>query len=180
VVLILFLFMDIIDWIFNIQEPNEFEGSGHFMDKPCIGENFNIKATVSMVLSVSVVLWWYFHRHWIVSNILAICVACAIVKVFRFNALYPAFLILLGFLTFDIFWVFVGPMFFSGHSVIHEVLNGVDFPLKLSVPGFSPFVTCGTLSIIDIIIPTFYISFISRFGKENNTSMYYVAHMITY
>lgn len=89
-------------------------------------------------------------------------------------------MILLGFLVFDIFWVFCSPILFSGRSVIHEVLSGVDFPLKLAVPGFSPFVSCGTLSIIDIVVPTFYISFISRFGKENSTGLYYVAHMLTY
>ena len=136
----LFLFMDFIDWIFGIEEVNEFEGSGHFMDQPCIGEGFNLKATISLILSVLLVASWYLLRHWILSNILAICVACAIVKIFRFNALYPVFLLLLGFLLFDVFWVFAGPMIFNGHSVIHEVLSDIDFPLQLAVPGFNPFV----------------------------------------
>mmetsp|Transcript_22349 Transcript_22349/g.19851 ORF Transcript_22349/g.19851 Transcript_22349/m.19851 type:complete len:234 (+) Transcript_22349:984-1685(+) len=114
------------------------------------------------------------------SNVLAICVACAIVKILRFNALYPAFLLLLGFLVFDIFWVFAGPILFNGHGIIHEVIQQIDFPLKLAVPGFSPFVDCAQLSIIDITIPTFYISFISRFGKEQGTNIYYLAHVITY
>lgn len=139
-VMCLFLFMDFIDWIFGIEEVNEFEGSGHFMDQPCIGDGFNLKATISLILALLLVVLWYFVRHWLISNILAICVACAIVKIFRFNALYPAFLVLLGFLLFDIFWVFVGPWFFNGHSVIHDVLGKIDFPLKLVVPGLSPFV----------------------------------------
>jgi presenilin-like A22 family membrane protease len=132
--------MDFIDWIFGIEEVNEFEGSGHFMDMPCIGESFNLKATISLFLSLSLVILWYFTRYWLVSNILAICVACAIVKIFRFNAFYPAFLILLGFLLFDIFWVIIGPSLFSGHSVIHEVLSHIDFPLKIVMPGLTPFV----------------------------------------
>lgn len=101
-------------------------------------------------------------------------------KIFRFNALYPAYLVLLGFLVFDIFWAFMGPMLFNGHSVIHEVLNGLDFPVQLAVPGFTPFVPCATLSILDIVVPTFYISFISRFGKAQDTNAYYTAHCITY
>ena len=176
----LFLFMDFIDWIFNIQEPNEFEGSGHFMDQACIGEGFNLKATISLILSVALISYWYYSRYWLISNVLAIWVSWSIVKIFRFNALYPAYLVLLGFLAFDIFWVFVGPILFSGNSIIHEVLNDIRFPLKIAIPGFSPFVKCGTLSIIDIVVPTFYISFISRFGKENYTSLYYIAHLIVY
>lgn len=133
-----------------------------------------------MILSVALVASWYYTKYWLLSNILAICVACAIVKIFRFNALYPAFLVLLGFLVFDIFWVFMGPALFSGHSIIHEVQNDLDFPLKLAVPGFNPFVPCATLSIIDIVVPTFYISFISRFGKEQQTNIYYLAHITAY
>jgi hypothetical protein len=64
--------MDFIDWIFGIEEVNEFEGSGHFMDQPCIGDSFNLKATISLVLSVVLVSMWYLIRHWVLSNILAI------------------------------------------------------------------------------------------------------------
>lgn len=67
--------MDFIDWVFDIEEVNEFEGSGHFMDQPFIGESFNLKATISLVLSVLLVVAWYTFRHWVLSNILAICVA---------------------------------------------------------------------------------------------------------
>ncbi|CAI2364474.1 unnamed protein product [Moneuplotes crassus] len=179
-VMLLFLFMDFIDWMFCIEEINEFEGSGHFMDQPCLGGGFNLKATISLFLSVVIVLLWFLLRHWILSNLLAICVACTIVKVFRFNALYPAFLILLGFLVFDVFWVFASPVLFNGHSVIHEVLREIDFPLKLGIPGSSPFISCANLSIVDIVVPTFYISFISRFGRGQSTNSYYLAHVIMY
>jgi hypothetical protein len=74
----------------------------------------------------------------------------------------------------------MGPILFNGHSIIHEVLQQIDFPLKLSVPGFNPFVECAQLSIIDIVVPTFYISFISRFGRDQGTNSYYIAHIFAY
>jgi len=64
--------MDFIDWIFGIEEVNEFEGSGHFMDQPFIGESFNLKATISLILSLLLLLGWYVTRYWLISNILAI------------------------------------------------------------------------------------------------------------
>lgn len=64
--------------------------------------------------------------------------------------------------------------------IIHEVQNKIDFPLQLAVPGFTPFVPCATLSILDIVVPTFYISFISRFGRDNGTNSYYLTHVIAY
>jgi hypothetical protein len=64
--------MDFIDWIFNIEEVNEFEGSGHFMDQPCIGDSFNLKATISLFLSLILMISWYLFRHWLLSNIVAI------------------------------------------------------------------------------------------------------------
>jgi len=63
--------MDFIDWIFGIEEVNEYENS-NFMDQPCIGESFNVKATISLFFSLLLVILWYFVRHWILSNILAI------------------------------------------------------------------------------------------------------------
>ena len=58
--------------IFNIEEVNEFEGSGHFMDQPCIGDSFNLKATISLFLSLILMISWYLFRHWLLSNIVAI------------------------------------------------------------------------------------------------------------
>ena len=176
----LFLFVDIIDWIFGIEEINEFEGSGHVMDQPWLGEGFNLKSTISLIISIVLMVSWYITRYWLLSNIVALWVAWTLVKIFRFNALYPAFLVLLGFLLFDIFWVLMSPPLFNGHSIIHDVLSNLDFPLKIVIPGFTPFIPCASLSIIDMVVPAFYVSFISRFGKEQHTNAYYLSHIIVY
>ena len=179
-ILSLFLFVDIIDWMFGIEEANEFVGSGHFMDKSWLWEGINLKSTISILLALALVLSWYFLRYWFLSNIIAMWIAWAIVKIFRFNALYPAFLILLGFLVFEIFWVLMSPALFNGHNIIHYVMNELDFPLRIVAPGFTPFFPWASISLLDIVVPTFYVSFISRFGKEQNTNAYYLTHVIVY
>lgn len=179
-ILSLFLFVDIIDWMFGIEEANEFVGSGHFMDKSWLWEGINLKSTISILLALALVLSWYFLRYWFLSNIVAMWVAWAIVKIFRFNALYPAFLILLGFLVFEIFWVLMSPALFNGQNIIHYVMNELDFPLRIVAPGFTPFFPWASISLLDIVVPTFYVSFISRFGKEQNTNAYYLTHVIVY
>ena len=72
------------------------------------------------------------------------------------------------------------PILFDGDNIIEEVLNNIVFPLRIVVPGYNSFSACGTLSLFDIVIPTFYISFLSRFGQQQNTNSYYISHSIIY
>ena len=179
-VMCLFLFPDLIDWLFGIEDTQEYEGSGHFLYQSWLGESLNVISTISLLLTLLLMISWYTSKNWILSNLLAIWVSCALVKIFRFNSLYPAFLILLGFFWFDIFWVIVSPILFEGDNIIEEVLNVISFPLKVVVPGYNAFSPWATLSIFDIVIPTFYISFMARFGQQQNTNSYYLSHSIIY
>ena len=176
----LFLFPDLMDWIFGIENNQEFEGSGHFLYQSWFGESLNVISTISLFLTLLLMISWWTSKNWLLSNLLAIWVSCALVKIIRFNSLYPAFIILISFFWFDIFWVIVGPMLFGGNNIIEEVLHAIIFPLKIVVPGYNAFSPWATLSIFDIVIPTFYISFLSRFGEQQHTSAYYVSHSIMY
>jgi hypothetical protein len=69
-----------------------------------------IGTAVGIVLSLS----WYFTHNWVLNNILAILLALTFLKTLRLTTMVPG-LVLLGLLFFyDIFWVFLSPMFTGG------------------------------------------------------------------
>ena len=60
---------------------------------------------------------------------------------------------------YDIFWVFISPLFFKGNSVMVVVATSLDLPVKLVFPTFSKFEACSLLGLGDLVIPGFHIMF---------------------
>jgi hypothetical protein len=65
---------------------------------------------VGLLIAVS----WYFTHNWILNNTLAILLSITFLKTLRLTTLVPG-MVLLGLLFFyDIFWVFLSPVFTGG------------------------------------------------------------------
>jgi hypothetical protein len=106
-------------------------------------------------------------------------------KTLKLTTMMPGIL-LLGLLFFyDIFWVFISPLFTSGgQSVMVVVATGLDIPIKLVMPYILhsvPVQSCSLLGLGDILIPGIFICFMARFGTEvAKTSAYFYGAIIAY
>jgi hypothetical protein len=134
---------------------------------------------VGIALSVA----WFITKNWLLNNTLAIILAITFLKTIRLNTLVPG-LLLLGLLFFyDIFWVFISPVFTGGNSVMLVVATGLDIPIKLVMPHFRAYPTsaCSLLGLGDILIPGIFITFMARFGKEvAKTEAYFYSAIVWY
>ena len=98
----------------------------------------------------------------------------------RLNRLTPGLLILSGLFLYDIFWVYLSGYVFRGESVMIVVATSIDIPAKLVFPGWNVFSHCTLIGLGDLVVPGFYISFVSRFGDRAKTQAYYVSHLCAY
>ena len=80
---------------------------------PFVGPT-TIASLIGTFVGIALSLSWYFTHNWILNNILATLLALTFLKTLRMTTMVPG-LVLLGLLFFyDIFWVFLSPMFTGG------------------------------------------------------------------
>eukprot|EP00727_Mastigamoeba_balamuthi_P011595 m51a1_g7058 hypothetical protein (331) ;mRNA; f:167327-168585 len=125
-------------------------------------------AAVAVPLALAAAAWWAATRAWALSNGLALHLAVAGVAATRMPSGRSCALLLGVFLAYDVFWVFLSPLFFGGSSVMESVAIGLlpsageaAYPILLSFPrwidsGFN------LLGLGDIILPGVYLSFLYR------------------
>jgi hypothetical protein len=101
---------------------------------PIFGPTSNA-TLIGTIIGIVIAVSWFFTHNWVLNNVLAILLAITFLKTLRLTTMVPG-LLLLGLLFFyDIFWVFLSPMFTSGgQSVMVVVATGLDIPIKLVMP----------------------------------------------
>lgn len=139
-----------------------------------------IGTTIGLGLSIA----WYITKKWWLNNILGLLLAITFLKTIRLTTMVPG-LLLLGLLFFyDIFWVFISPVFTGGSSVMLVVATGLDIPIKIVMPHLTnayPTSACSLLGLGDILIPGIFIGFMARFGTEvKKSESYYYGAIIAY
>eukprot|EP00927_Polykrikos_kofoidii_P038472 TRINITY_DN32812_c0_g1_i2.p1 TRINITY_DN32812_c0_g1~~TRINITY_DN32812_c0_g1_i2.p1 ORF type:complete len:544 (-),score=59.94 TRINITY_DN32812_c0_g1_i2:55-1635(-) len=141
---------------------------------PVLGST-SIADLVSSLLSVAVVAAWVILRNttfgWIPQDILGTSLILTIMKTIRIPNTRIAALFLGTMFFFDVFWVFLSPIFFK-QSVMVTVATGGDtgehVPMVFRVPSFGdPFGSEGMLGYGDIILPGLLVTFLRRFDIEN-------------
>jgi hypothetical protein len=140
---------------------------------------------IGFVCGTVVVGSWYLTDNWVLSNLMALSLCLVFLKSMEMTSLPPALLLLTLLFFYDIFWVFITPMFTKGGtSVMMYVATNLDLPIKLLMPHITidyPSSNCSLIGLGDIIIPGIYISYVSRFGFEVALSkVYFISHMIAY
>jgi len=160
---------------------------GDFLKKelniPCCGET-TIASILGTVVGIVVCVAWVITKNWILNNALGLVLAITFLKTVRLTTLIPGLLLLALLFLYDIFWVFISPMFTGGNSVMLVVATGLDIPIKLVMPRLSsnyPTSACSLLGLGDILIPGIFICFMARFGTEVvKSEVYYYAAIFAY
>ncbi|TXT07457.1 hypothetical protein VHUM_03177 [Vanrija humicola] len=95
-------------------------------------------------------------RPWVLSNVLALCLATAALALLKLDGFPTAFLLLGLLLAYDVFWVFYTP-------VMVTVAKGIEGPIKLVAPKDSTGKAFAMLGLGDVVIPGLLIALCLRF-----------------
>ncbi|WFD25594.1 hypothetical protein MNAN1_000557 [Malassezia nana] len=136
----------------------------------------------SMVLSVvalGLVAVYMVTRHWMLSNVLAVCFAIQGIMLIQLDSFSTGFILLGGLFLYDIFWVF-GSTRLAGESVMVKVATNFDGPIKLVVPrnllpallavrehgwGAWPAWKFSLLGLGDIVVPGVFVALALHFDQ---------------
>ena len=124
-------------------------------------------------LSISTVCIWAVFRNssfsWVLVDILGMSISINAIRVLRMPNLRVATIFLCLLFFYDIFWVFVSPLFF-GKSVMISVtlpINGESLPILLTVPRFgAEFAATAKLGLGDIVLPGLFVAFCRQFDVK--------------
>jgi signal peptide peptidase-like protein 2B len=127
----------------------------------------------TLSVASAVVLVWFATEHWMVMNLIAFCTCGLAVCVIKIRRLYIVLVIAVGFLVYDVWWVFLSPVVF-GKSVMVEAARAAapHMPAVLAVPGEDH---ASMIGLGDVVLPGIVLDFFMRFDAFHGTALFVVA-----
>ncbi|GAA49169.1 minor histocompatibility antigen H13 [Clonorchis sinensis] len=126
------------------------------------------KEIAGLVVAAGVGTVYFFTRHWLPNNFLAVCLSLVAIENIRLNKFVNGFMLLGGLFFYDIFWVF-------GTPVMVSVAKTLDAPIKVTFPR--DFLAhgifgkqLGLLGLGDIVVPGVFVAMLLRFDYSLNRS----------
>jgi hypothetical protein len=128
---------------------------------------------------------WLLTGSWVLSNVIALGMATAVPSFLRFPSIKISAALLITFLLYDIYWVFLSPIFFGGASVMESVARKSVFYLPVVI--VFPHVLLNGYSLLglgDIVLPSFLITFALNFDVHKQAqgiqTMYFKVCLVGY
>eukprot|EP00795_Rhopilema_esculentum_P003813 gene3813-15101_t len=110
---------------------------------PIFKSKVEFRSLFVLALSAALTIWWIVERHasysWVLQDILGVCFCISLIKLIKLPSLKISALLLVALLVYDIFFVFITPLFSArGKSVMVEVATGKgsneQLPMVIRVP----------------------------------------------
>jgi len=127
-----------------------------------------ISGIISFLLAVGVVTSWLVTFSWPITNILAVSLALTALSFVRLPNMKVSLLILVLFTLYDVFWVFISPLFFKKSVMVTVAMQLPTLPMIILFPrilseGWS------LLGLGDIVLPGLWLCYLYRFDIINRT-----------
>ena len=156
-----------------------------FLSKKLLSRfSLQIYQLIINIISLSITIIYWFTKHWIINNILVGFLSYSIISVYHIKNFRICLIFLFITLLYDVFWVYISPLFFKGDNIMVYAASKINLPIKLQIPKFlnekHPLNNCIVLGLGDIAIPGFIIKFLKRFDFLKNTNCYYKLGIIMY
>lgn len=136
---------------------------------------------LSSVPAITMVVAWFVLRKspggWFFQDVIGAGFLCWLQRTLRLPNIRIATLFLCIMFFFDIFWVFISPLLFQGHSVMVTVATGGDthetVPMLLRLPAIGdPLGNDRMLGFGDIALPGLLVSFLRRHDVLSHRSLF--------
>ncbi|PIA25739.1 hypothetical protein AQUCO_10800023v1 [Aquilegia coerulea] len=147
---------------------------------PVLGE-VSVLSVVVFPMCVAFAIFWAARRHtsyaWVGQDVLGICLMITVLQTARLPNIKVASVLLCCAFVYDIFWVFISPLFFK-ESVMIAVARGDNsggetIPMLLRLPRFfDPWGGYDMIGFGDILFPGLLISFTFRYDRKNKKGVF--------
>uniref|UniRef100_A0A3P8XHA7 PA domain-containing protein n=1 Tax=Esox lucius TaxID=8010 RepID=A0A3P8XHA7_ESOLU len=150
-----------------------------------LGKSVSVRSVLLFFVCVTVAVVWGVFRNedrwiWILQDLLGVAFCLNFLKTISLSNFKICVILLSLLLLYDVFFVFITPLFMHGESIMVQVALGPDasgekLPVVMRVPRFFPWSQnlCGMqFSILgygDIIVPGLLVAYCSRFDVRVNS-----------
>ncbi|XP_020581095.1 signal peptide peptidase-like 1 isoform X2 [Phalaenopsis equestris] len=106
----------------------------------CCSKSFTRSQGILLLICIGTVICWLISGHWLLNNILGICICIAFVSHVRLPNVKICSLLLVCLFVYDIFWVFFSERFFGANVMVSVATQKASNPVhtvanSLSLPG---------------------------------------------
>lgn len=132
-------------------------------------------AVLLMIPSLMTPVCWFVYRNsdwsWLLQDVMCICLCMVVQRQLRLPNIKVSAVLLVSAFMYDIFWVFISPLFFSS-SVMVTVATGGDsgemIPMLIRIPHFHELLGgYAMLGLGDMVLPGLLMSFFLRFDYQH-------------
>ncbi|MCQ2817046.1 MAG: A22B family peptidase, partial [archaeon] len=138
---------------------------------------------ISAVFCLLLIIFWFFNKSWVLSNIISISLTFGVVSSFFFQSFKSVALLVLFSLIFDIFW-FIGGTSFLSYNYGVEALELINQPIKIvnhNKEIFSVSHPCLFVSGFDTIVITMLLKYAKCFDNlKAYNNKYYIKSFILF
>lgn len=135
---------------------------GDSFELPWVGKlDLRVHAShiVCVVLSIMLAGLYFYTNHYMLNNLIAICLAMQAIASVSVGSFRNAAILLSGLFFYDIFWVF-------GTDVMMTVATSFDAPVKIVFPKEIPATAFSLLGLGDIVVPGLLIALLLRYDAS--------------
>ena len=114
---------------------------------------------------------WCITHNWIICDIIAIALSIIAIRIFKFTNSKMLIAIYIIIIAYDAYWTTHYAMYYSEN---YKLTNNIKqhFPIRLLCPEIvsTPFGTCNSLPISDIILPGIFLGYSQKFDSRMHIS----------
>ncbi|KAI9257919.1 signal peptide peptidase-domain-containing protein [Sporodiniella umbellata] len=144
--------------------------------------HFTLVHMIVLWVSVGLSVFYSLSKHWMLSNLIALCIVRSAIQLFSLDSFRTGFLLTSGLCVYDLLWVFYPPL---------QALDSLDLPVRLVWPEDGGFARLG---LGNMIIPGLLIALglhydrqrtwksqpVGPFGSQDFSKPYFVVSLMTF
>jgi len=154
--------------------------AGTYFNVPLLGAVSVLSVTVAPFCLTFAILWGVYRQlsfAWIGQDILGISLMLTVLQIVRLPNIKVSTVLLSAAFVYDIFWVFISPLFFAESVMIvvarGDKSNGESIPMLLKVPRlYDPWGGYSIIGFGDILLPGLLVSFCLRYDWVAKKSLF--------
>ncbi|KAI7888960.1 signal peptide peptidase-domain-containing protein [Mucor mucedo] len=124
------------------------------------------------IISVGLAFTYAVSKCWVIGNLFAISLATSAIALLSVDSFFTGFLLLLGMLAFDVFWLFGTDILENISEALTNTPTSVVWPRNINTYLFNKVMKTDhyftMFGLGDIIVPGIYIAYCLRFDKLNS------------
>jgi minor histocompatibility antigen H13 len=109
------------------------------------------------IVSVALAVTYALTQHWIIGNLFAVCLAIDAIGLFTVDSFSTGFLLLLGMLAYDVFWLFDTDIMLSISNLLEHAPTSIIWPRNINTYVFHKLIKSNQyftmFGLGDIIVP---------------------------